>query len=206
MGVQYKTSNGRKLILYMKTADLKVEDFIGKKVGNFTVMSDYHGIVKSGHGRRWVVKCPCGREYAKAVYDLFNRSPKGCHACNSMCKAGPGGKQWQGGKYFSKRVLIPYRFGAKKRGHAFELDIPYLEELFDRHDGRCAYTGEKLTLKERHEHTSFTMSIDRIDNSIGYVKGNVQFVTKEVNWMKGRFTEKRFLEICKAVTERKKGG
>lgn len=189
----------------MHVRDVKIEDYEGKKVGNFLVISEAPRMNKNKL-RSWIVECKCGRRYPKAVYDLFNRSPEGCHACNSMNKAGPGGRQWQGGKYFSKRILIPYKFGAKKRGHAFEVDIPYLEEVFDSQEGKCAYTGEKLTLKQRHEHTSFTMSIDRKDNAKGYIKGNIQFVTKEINWMKGKFTEERFLELCKMVAEHNKNG
>ena len=42
-------------------------------------------------------------------------------------------------------------------------------------------------------------SLDRIDNTKGYVAGNVQWLHKDINWMKGRFTQPRFLALCRAV-------
>ena len=43
--------------------------------------------------------------------------------------------------------------------------------------------------------------IDRIDSSKGYVKGNVQWVHKNVNLMKGKFDQEYFIEMCKKITK-----
>lgn len=42
-------------------------------------------------------------------------------------------------------------------------------------------------------------SIDRIDSSVGYVEGNMQWVHKDVNRMKQEFSESYFIETCRLV-------
>ncbi len=74
----------------------------------------------------------------------------------------------------------------------------YLWDLWCEQDQCCAYTGWDLWVGKRHNKDT-TASLDRIDNDQGYEIGNVQWLHKDVNWMKGRFTEVRFKEICTAV-------
>ena len=47
-----------------------------------------------------------------------------------------------------------------------------------------------------------TASIDRIDSSIGYVIGNVQWVHKQVNFMKGTMEQKEFIKFCKLISSK----
>jgi hypothetical protein len=45
-----------------------------------------------------------------------------------------------------------------------------------------------------------TASLDRIDSLVGYIKGNVQWVHKDVNVSKMDFDESYFRQLCAAVT------
>lgn len=56
-------------------------------------------------------------------------------------------------------------------------------------------TGWDLNLDNK----KFSLSLDRIDSKIAYVKSNVQWVHKDVNWMKNKFSVDRFKEVCFAV-------
>lgn len=47
-----------------------------------------------------------------------------------------------------------------------------------------------------------TASIDRIDNSKGYIVGNVQWVHKQVNFMKGTMKQKEFIKFCKLISSK----
>ena len=44
-----------------------------------------------------------------------------------------------------------------------------------------------------------TASVDRIDSTKGYLKGNVQWVHKSINQMKSNRTDEEFIALCKAV-------
>ena len=88
---------------------------------------------------------------------------------------------------------------AKKRGKECDLDLRYLKELFESQNGKCAVTGVELSLK-RAGNPNFQASIDRINSSIGYTRGNVRFTSVSINWVKSNLNDdhlKEFIEICK---------
>jgi hypothetical protein len=105
---------------------------------------------------------------------------------------------WQGKgkvpKSFWRRVLD----GAKSRGYNVEVTHQEIADLFDEQQGLCAVT--RLPLDFGTNRTG-TASLDRIDNSLGYVKGNVQWVHRDINQMKFKYSMDRFLELCALVTE-----
>lgn len=47
--------------------------------------------------------------------------------------------------------------------------------------------------KDDNRHTA---SLDRIDNTKGYIPGNVQWVHKSVNFCKGTLKERYFIKLC----------
>jgi hypothetical protein len=47
-------------------------------------------------------------------------------------------------------------------------------------------------------------SLDRIDSSIGYIDGNVQWLAGKVNMMKQSYTQEEFIEMCVAVADKTK--
>jgi hypothetical protein len=88
---------------------------------------------------------------------------------------------------------------AKIRGYEWDLSFDYLLYLFDKQQGLCALSGEPLVLKTSPRGTpdyKYIISIDRIDNNIGYVEGNIQFVTTQVNVAKNSYSTQEFLEMC----------
>lgn len=51
----------------------------------------------------------------------------------------------------------------------------------------------------------YKASLDRIDSSLGYIEGNVQWVLREINFMKGNLDEEYFKNICIAIGKYNKG-
>ena len=47
-----------------------------------------------------------------------------------------------------------------------------------------------------------TASLDRIDNTKGYIIDNVQWVHKQVNFMKGTMKQTEFIEFCKLISSK----
>jgi hypothetical protein len=73
---------------------------------------------------------------------------------------------------------------SKKRNLEFDLNLNYLEELWNLQEGKCAVTNLPMIIsQERNEGkaTPFTPSLDRISFEKGYTKDNVRFVCYVVN-------------------------
>ena len=82
---------------------------------------------------------------------------------------------------------------------SMNIDNTYLKELWDSIDGKCYYSGLPMTLASndvRKKNDIFKMaSLDRIDSSIGYVKGNVQFCIAALNYAKNDRSDQDFREF-----------
>ena len=91
---------------------------------------------------------------------------------------------------------------SKKRKHFYDVDIKYLETLWEQQDGICPFTKQKLVLKKYSDDNisaPYSASIDRIDNSKGYMKGNIRFVALMFNYARNRFSDEQVIDFCKQV-------
>lgn len=113
------------------------------------------------------------------------------------------------------RIIVPYYFYSRKilqrkprsvGGFVPEigadLTLEYVEDILNNQKGRCAYTGLLIGLPNSSKDLacgSYTASIDRIDSSKGYIRGNIQWVHKDVNRMKQQFSHEVFVNYCKLI-------
>lgn len=84
------------------------------------------------------------------------------------------------------------------------LDLEYLKNLYESQKGICPLTGWKLVLPNSTKGFKGKMdikraSLDRIDNSIGYVRGNVRFVSVMANWARNECNDFQLFKFCMAV-------
>jgi len=70
---------------------------------------------------------------------------------------------------------------AKQKGHEFDLSFVEFKRLMTRK--YCSYSGIELT-EDKEKFSSRT--IDRTDNSLGYIKGNVKTIAYGVNMLKAQ--------------------
>lgn len=93
---------------------------------------------------------------------------------------------------------------SKERNHEYNIDCEYLKELWEKQRGICPITKKKLELRTHsYENKSqpYSASLDRIDSSKGYTKGNVRFVALIFNYARNTFSDNEVLDFCKVVTE-----
>ena len=98
------------------------------------------------------------------------------------------------------------RYSAREvRGLDFDIDIDYVMNLLVEQNGKCALTGWDLEFTRGGTFSYGTnpkgCTMDRKNNSRGYVKGNVQLVCWKVNKIKGELNDDDFKDLCKLVTE-----
>lgn len=94
-----------------------------------------------------------------------------------------------------------WKAGAKSRNYPFTVSIESLQEILEKQNFKCAYTNMIMlcpkTYLEKREMTSspYLLSLDRIDNDLGYVEGNVQFVCVWANKARGSYDNELFKQI-----------
>jgi hypothetical protein len=101
----------------------------------------------------------------------------------------------KGNMYAKKGNFTTYLNKARNRLKEYDLDEEYLDSIWN---GKCAITGIDIQLKQGKSNL-LTASLDRIDSSKGYVKGNVQFVCYGINLAKNSFTDKDVLEFVRQI-------
>lgn len=150
----------------------------------------------------WLCRCNCGEEVVIASRDLVRKDSKSRKTCG--CRGYRGiipGMFWS--SFFK---MVKKRVGDRECFNLFDIDYDYMCDLFLKQNSRCALSGLLIqfgkTKKEQYKET--TASVDRIDSTKGYIKGNVQWVHKDINWMKGDIEENKFVELCGYIWNNKK--
>jgi len=161
-------------------------------------------------GKKLECKCSCGETNPDNFYKTGKRKCKKCilaAAKNKYYNLSESDKKyyikkqnkWQDNNFLQFR-LTSAKARARAKNIPCEIDVPYLQSLLDQQENKCFYSGIEMELNRAG---AYTASIDRIDSSIGYVKGNVSFVISAVNTMKNDLSEKEFLSIIESVYKNK---
>jgi len=98
-------------------------------------------------------------------------------------------------------VTAGCRARAKRKGIPCDIDTTFIYDLLKQQNGLCAVTKIPLSSSKTNNGVSNpnTVSIDRIDPSLGYVKTNVRLVTYMYNSCKGPWTDRDVLTMCKQI-------
>lgn len=187
--------------------------FIGSVFGYLTIKDIVRERYSKGTYTFAVCDCSyCNKKNIKIhLSNILNNRAKSCGCRKDHFKhiSGKNAWNWKGceeihGTFFSK-----IKRAAKRRKIPFEITIEFIWKLFLKQKRKCIYTGIELTfgVYDRKAITGIrqTASLDRIDSTKGYIKGNVQWVHKDINWMKQHFTQKKFIHYCNLVTNFTKG-
>lgn len=169
-------------------------DITSKKFGKLTAVR----IIKR-NPRVWLCQCECGNTKEVAYRHLG----KG-YVISCGCIRFPRGEKshnWKGYKNISMAVFLSIKSGADFRNIPFKISIKYIHRLFELQKGLCALSGITLILESqiRKNRSKNTASLDRIDNSKGYIKGNVHWVHKDINKMKNVYSQEYFISLCSKV-------
>lgn len=104
-------------------------------------------------------------------------------------------------RWYIKQIIR----NSQKRKHTYDIDLQYLKDLWQLQNGICPLTNKKLILRTHSNNditkSPYQASLDRIDNSIGYVEGNVRFVALIYNYAKNTFSDQEVIDFCKTVAK-----
>lgn len=176
------------ILIKARRGGKNAKDMLGQKFGSLTVVRQVESRRKLAY---WLCECICGNSIEYCGADLRAGKNTTCG-----CKTGIRNKRnWQGYGEIPKRYWSSLVNNADQRGILFELAPADVDTIWKAQAGRCKLSGLPISFEEN------SASLDRVDNSQGYVKGNVQWLHKHINKMKGTFNTEVFVELCKNVAE-----
>jgi hypothetical protein len=92
---------------------------------------------------------------------------------------------------------------AKRRKHTCSITLDDLLTQWNAQGGKCVYTGVELQYpkwkRDSKNNLMYVASLDRIDSSIGYEPGNIQFISASANYAKANMTHQQMLEFCRLI-------
>ncbi len=168
----------------------------------------------------------CSKSFSKEKkeYDRWVRKGREQFYCSQSCSTTHGNKVTPHGNqanlvannrktkymqvaWFLRVVTARTKKASYKKGPT-DLTLEYLLGLWESQNGICPITGWKLILpyncsrwSDENPFGPSSASLDRIDNSIGYVQGNVRFIAVMANYARNNFTDEEVIEFAKAVVE-----
>ncbi len=169
----------------------------GMKFGKWEVIGERMKKMKSP---RILCKCECGKEKDVLVDRLDSGTSRGCFSCVRRTQYKLGQTYWT--------TIVR---GAEQRNIKIDITMEEAAQLYIKQNKKCALTGLDIDFgfnsksdggytKEQRR----SASLDRIDSTGGYTKDNIQWIHKQINVMKNRFSQEHFIEMCKLVTENAK--
>lgn len=162
----------------------------GDICGNWTVLSQPNG---GPCGNYWTCQCECGNIKNVCTKVLIKKKSKNCSKCHIKSNR----YNWFGCGELSASKFSTIRKGAKERNLAFEITIEYVWKLFLEQERKCNLSKVLLDING-------SASLDRIDSKKGYIVGNVQWVHKDINFMKQAYNEDYYREMCIKVSQNPK--
>lgn len=144
-------------------------------------------------------KCECGTEITAKARDVMRGRKKSC-TCYAYRKR-QYSVWWTGigdmpGSYWNN-----VKNNAKHRKISLQISQTQAWGLFISQNRKCAITGVDLFFDSRYDRSDGNASLDRIDSTKPYKKGNVQWVHKNINNMKKGLSQVEFVDWCRRVSE-----
>lgn len=166
----------------------------------------------------------CGTVFSKPLKEHTRRTKQG-HTeffCTISCAVARGNQVSPRGNRDHTRLisdnrrdtLTPYRWFVRRAQNRIakkgptDLTPEYLQELWAAQAGKCPFTGWQLRLPHSTEgwrdgrHPT-NASLDRVDNTQGYIRGNVRFVSVMANIARNLFTDEQVVEFASAVAAKR---
>ena len=83
-----------------------------------------------------------------------------------------------------------------------DIDVLYLRTVLDNQNGKCIYSRIPLvlpTVGAETEDVLYTAVIDKINPTVGYVKGNIQFISVAMSYIKRDLSHEKTLKLVKLI-------
>lgn len=172
---------------------LKLPEIIKRlKLKNLTLLSKF-----SGMNSEITLRCFCGNIFKTKAILVIYYSKKSC----GCIRRGKNSYGWSGYGEISGRFFQRIKANSKyNRNLDFKITIQYIWKLFLKQHKRCALSGVPINFSKTN-YALGTASLDRINSKLGYTPNNVQWVHKDLNFMKSDMDNSIFIDWCKKIAK-----
>lgn len=178
-------------------------DLTGIKFNRLHVI-ELHGSKKYGRTfkRIWKCQCDCGKIIYTNTGSLTTNNTKSCGCLhNELSSKNSIKSRYKIAKKSTghNSIYVSYKNNAKKRKLEFNLDFEYFKNLLIDNCFYCNAIPSNIYMKSYYNVTY--NGIDRIDNKLGYINGNVVTCCKMCNISKNSYTSDIFLNWIGDITK-----
>lgn len=167
-------------------------DLLGKKFGKLTVIED-----TAGHMR--LCRCDCGKEVKVRAYHLTHGEAKSCGCSNGNTKHGFARGIRKGQRLCPQYTMwLSAKRRARDSGAVFSLQISDICI-----PTMCPLLGIPLQCSTSTSDNS--PSLDRLDNTLGYIPSNVWVISYKANRAKGNLSLEELILLVKSLEKKNKG-
>lgn len=167
----------------------KLRDLTGQQFGELKVLNFDHYSKPGKHGSKWKCLCSCGKIVCVLGSNLTRGNSKSC-GCSRTLDYQIGFK----GASCRQQILNGYKKHSKEYNREWNISDELAFELFDK---PCHYCGIEFS-NERYIISKNIVyrynGIDRVNNDIGYIEGNVVTCCKKCNFAKGSMGYLEFID------------
>jgi hypothetical protein len=135
--------------------------------------------------------------------DMFAKGLLKSCGCKNNAKDYPN-LLLQYGDDYTYYILWKY-FQRPERPHLeYTITVDDIKARLLQQNHKCFYTGTSFSLPRifKDMQKSNAPSLDRIDSNLGYIPGNIDFVTKQIQLMKHILSKEDFINNCCLVSTR----
>ena len=137
----------------------------------------------------------CNKCHVTKPAECFYAGASHCKPCHNVRSVESAKLRKQTAKGRLSRLYSECMKRHKKRHEGEPVTLKRFRAIYLAHDGVCAETGVSFDWASK----DLIPSADRVDNNVGYVDGNIRFVTWRVNNMRGGLSVERFQSTCMEV-------
>ena len=163
----------------------------------------------------------CGKEFEKPLTEIRrNEKLNRPNFCSRFCVGKNNSKNFgdrrnnynisqHSNNRLDEYTKFKYHYrNIMKRNQEVNITIEDLKNQWEFQNGICPFTGVNLVISSYNKikkNPIYSASLDRIDSTKGYVKGNIRWVSRAINWMKNDMSDDMVNELINHLIENKRG-
>lgn len=141
-------------------------------------------------------KCSCIKDgFICSICNKYFDDSKNKTSSGNCCKQCTSNKNNDIEKLFQVKIKNCIKRCKERDGNRAQMDltVEFLKELYEKQNGKCYISGKELSIIM---HSDWKISIERLDETNGYIKENIAFICLEFQSGFRQWKKRKFHQFC----------